>query len=290
MKRGVILLSVISLIIGLAVSGFIDGESQFDTIDSAPGNDSTNKELSELGINGGITVDYKTGMVTEFVSSNAGLNLFYLVQGGNTRRDAQQIYSRTTTEQTLSNAKSVEDLIENYPSSWIKDYRSVDIEFSTEDEIITLSSPNNKLTEEQQKILQTLKTTSGISVTVNYNKKNYNDHIEKRQMNVSMVVVPEIEAEYKGGYNAMITYLKESSKDEIAAKNFNLKPQPTINFVVNENGVTENIKLIRTSSDKEIDKLLIDLVRQMPKWTPAKNAKGENVKQEFVFNVGQDGC
>jgi hypothetical protein len=144
MKKNVILFGIGIMLIGFAAFGFSNRTATNNVSECSSQIDSTNNELSELGINGGITVDYKTGMVTEFVSSNAGLNLFYLVQGGNTRRDAQRIYSRTITEQTLSNATLIEDLIENYPSSWIKDYRSVDIEFSIEDETIWFCRINHK--------------------------------------------------------------------------------------------------------------------------------------------------
>ena len=288
MKKNVISLSSVVAFALFAAYGFSNKEITNNGCNSQM--ESNNTKLADLGINGGINVDYKTGLVTEFVASNAGLNLFYMVQGGNTRRNGQRMYSRTITEQTLESAELIGDLIENYPASWIKDYRSVDIEFSMDDKKILLSSPNDTLTQEQKKALRSLKTTSGVAIKVNYNKKNYNDKLEKRQMNVSMVVTPEVEAEYEGGYAAMINYLKVNSQDEIAAKNFTLLPQPTINFVVNEDGLTENIKLINTSRDKEIDRLLVKLIKEMPKWEPAKNANGENVKQEFVFNVGQNGC
>jgi len=88
----------------------------------------------------------------------------------------------------------------------------------------------------------------------------------------------------------MIAYLQENSSDKIAAKKLNYLPQSSISFVVNEQGETENVLLTQSSNDAEIDQLLIELIKKMPKWKPAKNANGLNVKQEFVFNVGQGGC
>jgi hypothetical protein len=229
-------------------------------------------------------------MASEFVAGSKRNNLFYSVTGKNTRIDRQQMYSRAITEETLKIAKLLEDIVVGYPSSWIKDYRSVEIEVNVDGEKSLFSSPDNVLTEEQKEVLSSLKTTSGIAITVNYNKKNYNDHIEKRQMNVSMVVVPEVEAEYPDGYNAMIQYLRGNSLENIHSKKFSHLPQPTIAFVVNEHGETESVRIVDTSRDKEIDELLVNLVKKMPTWIPAKTNGGIPVKQEFVLTIGQDGC
>ena len=277
------------MVVGFAAFGFVDRTNTNNSACESQ-NIEEEKEFSDFGINGGIQVNYYNGMVSEFVAGNAGLDLFYNVQGKYNRTNTQQMYAKTITEQELNKAKLVDDLIANYPSSWIQDYRSVEIEINIDGETIKTSSPCNVLTKKQKSLLKSLKTTSGIVIKINYNKKNYNDNIEKRQMNVSMVVTPEVEAEYEGGYKEMITYLKNNSQDEIAAKNFTHLPQPSITFIVNENGETEDVKLIDTSRDREIDQLLVKLVQQMPKWKPAKNEKGDYVKQEFILMIGQDGC
>ena len=109
-------------------------------------------------------------------------------------------------------------------------------------------------------------------------------------MNTNYTVVPLVEAGFIGGNGRMLAYLKDGSQNEIAAKQFKHLPQPTIAFVVNEDGETENVKLIDTSRDKEIDELLVKLVKEMPKLMPAKTNGGIPVKQEFILMIGQNGC
>lgn len=109
-------------------------------------------------------------------------------------------------------------------------------------------------------------------------------------MKISLAVVPEEEAAFIGGYDEMIAYLKENSYDKISAKNLQPFPRSVLKFTVNEAGKTENIILTQSSGDHEIDNVLIEVVKGMPEWKPAANAKGIPVKQGFEFSVGPPDC
>ena len=61
-------------------------------------------------------------------------------------------------------------------------------------------------------------------------------------------------------------------------------------FTVNEKGRTENIKLSRTFGDERVDNLLVELIKEMPRWNPAKNEDGLAVKQVFELYLGEPGC
>ena len=61
-------------------------------------------------------------------------------------------------------------------------------------------------------------------------------------------------------------------------------------FTVNEEGDVVDAKISKTSGDLLTDKLIVEGISKMPKWKPAKNSKGEKVKQDFIFNVGNGGC
>jgi hypothetical protein len=287
MKKVIIISTLITVGV-ITAFGFVNRSTINNNSACAAQIKSDNIELSSIGINGGLIIDAKNGSVSQFLAATP--DLFYSVQGRSIRTNTKQIFTQTITQEKLSKAQSINDLIENYPSSWIQSYRLVDIAVNVDGKITKEQSSNNELTKAQKEILNAVNIASDIVIAVHYDKKNYNDKIETRQMNVSMLVVPEVEAEYVGGYAQMITYLKENSIDKILDKKLDYLPQPSISFVVNEDGITENVVLNETSKDAEIDKLLIELIQKMPKWNPAKNAKGLNVKQEFVFNVGMDGC
>ncbi len=282
MKKKVIIVSSLVIVGVISAFGFVNRPTNNNSCVELE-KDSNKIALTAIGINGGLF----DGSLPDVDPRS---QLFYSVQGKSFRTNTQQSYSRSITQEKLGKAKLIDDLIENYPNSWIKDYRLVDIAVNTNGKLTKIEGASNVLTQEQLNLLKSATIASDIVISVHYNKKNDNDKVEIRQMNVSMVVVPEIQAEYVGGYDKMIAYLKENSFHEINAKKYDGLPQPSISFIINEQGETENVLLTQTSSNTEIDNLLIKLVENMPKWNPAKNAKGVTVKQEFVFNVGTGGC
>lgn len=208
--------------------------------------------------------------------------LWYSVKGS---------YGRPVTKEKLVMAKSINDIISDYPTNMIADYISVEIISARNDKEINAISPDNVLSTEQKNIFKSAEIADDIVINVNYQTKNVVSHIvENCQMKVSMTVVPEIEAEFIGGYDQMIAYLKENSSEIVSAKSFEDFQPLSIFFTVNEEGETNNVKLNTTSGNTEMDTFLVDLVTNMPKWKPAENKSGLAVKQQFEFNVGTPGC
>lgn len=210
-----------------------------------------------------------------------------MVVRGGTGPNSLVSTGRAISEEKLKNAQTISDVIENYPSNWITAYNSVTVATTVNSKTIEAIGPDDKLTIEQKEIF---KTATNILLVVQYQKENNQNEIQNRQMNVALIVTPKIEAEYIDGYDKMISYLKENSLNKINDKNFSHLPQPSISFVINAQGDVENVKLEATSRDKEVDVLLIKKVQNMPKWKPATNKEGINIKQEFMLNVGMDGC
>ena len=281
-KRSLIVLSISVAIITISAFGIT--EKTPNNIKKGTNNrtDSTTIELAELGINGGIHIDIRTGLKTDFFAANNKSNLSYMVRGY-----TNEGFLRPINKQKLIDAKLISDVIENYPSSWIQDYNSVTISGIVNGEDIESSGEDATLTKEQKEILT---QAPEVFISVQYQKKNYNDQIQNRTMNVSLVVIPETSAEFNGGYEQLIKYLRDNSQNEIVAKNFRYLPQPSINFIINEEGYPENVVLKTTSKDDEIDELLIEVIKKMPKWNPGINQKGQVVKQKFTLDLGKDGC
>jgi len=223
MKKSILIFSSIIILAGFAAFGFAN--SPTNNNDDKPQNDSTAKQLPDFGIN----TNYLNGTTSQSASRNKNTmknkDLFYMVRGYN-----NQGILRAITKEKLSNANSIADLIENYPNNWIKDYNSVNISTILNNKTITAKGSNASLTQEQKELLD---KASELLITVHYQKKNYNDQLENREMNVSLIVTPKIEAEYVGGYEKMITYLEENSLDQIEAKKLGDRPQSIVNFTIN---------------------------------------------------------
>lgn len=216
------------------------------------------------------------------VSASVNRDLFYMVRGR---------YERPTTKDQLGKATILSDFIPNYPSSWISDYTSVEIIANHNGKKMIAVSQNDVLNYEQKNLLSTIDLADDILINVNYKSQNcITKHADNRQMIVSMTVIPEKEAEYIGGYNQMINYLRENSSDEITGHNLEVFQPSSILFTVNEKGEVDNVILNKTTGNAEVDKFLVELIGNMPNWDPAENSNGLAVKQQFEFNLGLDGC
>lgn len=284
-KKGLIILISILTVTGLTAFSCINkNENSTEHITENKTNP-INTKLFDLGISDGIEIDYRTGKVTQMTSVKPELS--YMVVRKSFGSNSILRTGRAITEEKLKTVNKIDDIIDNYPSNWISDYNSVTISASINGEIIEITGPDDNLTIEQKNLF---KNASSFLLVVQYQRENDNGEIQNRQMNVPLVVTPEVEAEYVGGYEKMIKYLKKNSLSQINNKGFTHLPQPSISFVVSKDGIIENVKLKDTSRDKEIDQLLIEVVKTMPKWSPAKNKNGLAIEQEFTLNIGQDGC
>ena len=109
-------------------------------------------------------------------------------------------------------------------------------------------------------------------------------------MHYSVTLTPEVEATYIVGYKELAKYIRENAIDKISEADAKKLAWATVKFTVNEEGKSTNPQLKKSSGNSKIDKLLLDVIHKMPKWTPAQNLKGTKVKQEFVLGLGNNGC
>ena len=259
MRNKLIVLSLLLATIGVVSFGFVNAKGLVEV-------DGLETEIDTLKVNKNII---KT-------------NLFYAVGG---------VYLRSVTKSKLQKSRVLSDFIEGYPVNWISAYTSVEISSDYNGGKVNLMSMNDILSDKQKKMLSELDIDAGIIVKVKYNTKNViTDALEKSEMNVSLTVIPEIEAEYIGGYKKMIAYLKDNSSDKIAIISDEGVQPSSLRFLIDKTGRAENVRLIKKSGNTEVDNLLIELIENMPKWNAAKNLKGESISQQFDFRIGADGC
>jgi len=272
MKTRVIIISILIAAMGLTAFSFINKQQAIKTV---------NLDIKTTPLK----VDKaEVASFSEVKKPMEKAGFSYLVRGR---------YSRPITIEKIQKAKLVSDLIEGYPSNWITAYISVEISSSCKSVKVNVVSLNDVLSTAQKHMLNKADVGTDIVITVKYNTKNTITNIlEKSEMNVTLTVVPEIEATYIGGYKSMIAYLKENSNAKIAALSTKQIQFTSINFTVNKNGETKNVMLMKASGNTAIDELLVELITNMPKWVPAKNSEGVAVNQGFEFSIGSmsDGC
>lgn len=200
-------------------------------------------------------------------------------------------YSRPAKKQKLAEAKLLGDFIPGYPTNWISNYTSVEIIVTSNGIVKKATSKNDTLSNEQKNILNT--SDIGAEIIIKVKDRFFNPEaniISDRKINISMMIIPQIEAEYIGGNQKLSKYINENvikKINENYPKNFQ---QGIVNFTINENGEIENTKIATSSGDVSTDKLLLETINKMPKWKPAENSNGIKVKQDFKFVVGSEGC
>jgi len=211
----------------------------------------------------------------------------------NFRYEIHGKYKRAIKKENLNGVKLISDVISGYPSNWVTEYDSVEIMATCNGVAKKVVSKNNILNNEQKKLLSTVDMGTDIAIKVIYSyKEPATNFIEKNTMNVLLTVIPDVEAEYGSGYLQMIKYLEENSINKVSESDPKQFQKIIIGFTVGEKGEISNAKITHASEDLKINKLLLDVITKMPRWKPAQNSKGINVKQEFEFslNDGKDGC
>lgn len=206
-------------------------------------------------------------------------------------RNSAAILTHKTTKEQIKGAEKLSDLITDYPSKWINNYQSVVVFVEFDGEKTMAIGENENLSLEQINLLTSVKIGSFLSIIVKYQDTNSaTKEKENLEMKLYIAITPEGEAEFEGGYQKLIAYLKENRNKKIQRVKFDFMETAIINFTIDKNGNSENVAVEVSSDDSEVDALLIELIKNMPKWNPAKNSKGENVSQDFEFVIGNDGC
>ena len=167
----------------------------------------------------------------------------------------------------------------------IKDNRQSELQaFGTQD----------RLTDEQLKLIRSRDYFNHFTIRTEFRGKNLETGVkEDKFFGPHITVVPETQATYVNGKDALLTYLKDNSKDAMSIIENDKLGAIKLSFIVTKDGkVSEVNHDAMTTGYPSIDKKLIELLKNIPgKWTPAKNADGNNMEQELVFTFGpRDGC
>jgi hypothetical protein len=188
-------------------------------------------------------------------------------------------------------AKDVMSLIPEYPSMWILQFVSNEVKVFADGKEISATGSGPEFTDEQKALM--LKADLGSRLTINIQYKGRNAVTEESEnctMHFTANIVPTAEAEFKGGLTELTSYMKEnvSSVFPANAKNFRF----TVKFKVKENGEVGDVHLKGADLSSEIYSSVVEAMKAMPHWVPAKDSNGNFIEQEFELNInsGSGGC
>src|SRR3990170_5270872 len=145
-------------------------------------------------------------------------------------------YSSPVTKEILSSAKTMSDFRHGYPSTWITQYISTEISSMIDGKFTTAVGLNDTLNEAQRNIFQKAQVNEDIIVSIKYKYSNSaTNHLDTQTMHFIVTVVPEIEAEYPGGYSELSKYLHNNAITQASKESKDLI-SALIKFTVTETG------------------------------------------------------
>ena len=205
--------------------------------------------------------------------------------------DVRGHFERPVKKEVLAGANTLCDFIPGYPKNWITDYASVEIESIVDGKIMKARGSNDQLSMEQKHLLASADLWSELAIDVKHYYKNpVTDASEERNANIHLTVVPESEARYPGGEIPMRKYFMRNAMDKISESVSKDLKELNIRFIIDESGNVVDPIVRSSSGNVDVDELILKTVKNMPRWTPASNEKGEKLRQVFEFRAMNGGC
>lgn len=201
-------------------------------------------------------------------------------------------YMYTISKTDLHQAKSILDILPQNAAEKTGTFQKVKVTLYDDGEGVSELGDQATLNAAQIDLLQTTNYASSLQVSAIYQDEQTK---ARRRTYDSLIyylsITPEQEAEFAEGYDALIRYLKENSKEETAIiRKDQLKPGQ-FSFIVTKEGTISQVELKSSCGYKSVDQALLDLIEGMPgKWKPAIDADGNKIDQELIFFFGVDGC
>lgn len=203
----------------------------------------------------------------------------------------------TMTKEEVNNVKILNDILIDEKYKMRNSFKNVTISVLHNDKDvrdikITEMGQSEVLNDAQLKLIQSCKYSTNLRIT---SLSQIIDPITGLNRQDSLVryltIAPEKEAEYEGGFETLVKYLKESSTEHTGILERDKLQPGKFFFTVTKAGSISNIKVVATSGYPLIDDKLVSILENMPEnWKPAENGDGVKVDQELVFSFGSEGC
>lgn len=106
----------------------------------------------------------------------------------------------------------------------------------------------------------------------------------RRSSEEEIYTIVEVQAEFPGGFHELSKFIQLNLKYPDNARALLLGGKAFLKFVVNEEGSINDVEILKSTGNKEMDNEAIRVVNLMPKWEPAKQT-GRAVKCYFNLPI-----
>ena len=268
MKKKVLLSVLAVSILGLLAIGFLmSSNTPGDGTDSAKAEIPTDESIITEGPTDNIFPEFHLNMKSRF---------------------------NPITQEKLRSARSFSDFIHREHAERIVSYQNLSVILleNTDHTETKFSHNQGDFSQVQLDYLQTVDISTNLLIWADYTERNFETNkIEKSTWTPYLTVVPEEQAHYSEGKDALLRYIRETARFDISLTDQNEIKPAQLFFTVYKDGTLGNFKILQESGYPVLDEKMIDIMSQTSgKWQPALNSKGENVDQELVVFYGKMGC
>lgn len=197
----------------------------------------------------------------------------------------------TITRSKLQGVRSISEILPEEVDWTTYPIRSVKLSTDIEGLEFHEMGKGLELNEAQIQLLRSTAISQSFILTAKCEGSHPGVDVENFELNYIITVVPENEAEYPGGYDELINYIKKETEKETAHL---LKDQlkfGRLTFIVSSSGNITDLELNSSSGYTDLDEKIFELLMDLPKaWIPATNAIGDKVDQELELFFGRMGC
>ncbi len=96
-------------------------------------------------------------------------------------------------------------------------------------------------------------------------------------------VVVEEQAEFPGGLDSMYAFIHKNLKYPELAKEKGIQGRVFVSFIIEKDGSISNVKILRGIGGG-CDEATVEMIKNMPKWKPAKQ-RGKEVRCQFNLPI-----
>lgn len=190
------------------------------------------------------------------------------------------------TKKDLASAVHVSDLDPKFPASWIREYLRVEVTTFEKGKKRMTTGHQEKLNREQRDALAKADPDRDISISVRYIPENTLVDNPPQTLEFTCSVDPETDASYPEGKTGLIAYFRQKVIQHLPEGLISGYDLAAYTFSIGEEGQVLDPAIFNTSGDDQMDALVLEVIRNMPKWTPACHADGTRDRQKFVFTIG----
>lgn len=200
-------------------------------------------------------------------------------------------FIHNVTLENIRNAKSIKDIIPQKEAESLSNYSKNRLTIMLENGESIEYGNGETFTLEQLNLLSKVDYSTNLYIKADCKTSNEAGDLFHYDLVYYMTVIPEKEASFVAGNDALIEQVKARTKNKVAhVKMNNIKPGK-VRFTVNKEGKISHAELESTCGYEDLDESLIQIFNSIEgDWNPAMNSQGEAVEQELVFFFGVFGC